>query len=135
MTLTFRCRAETVPKVRQRLGLELRHQGIDQDIIDRLVLATAEACNNAVNHSECASYVVTVDIDEEMCTIAVTDAGGGFKVPEEFEMPEPHEISRRGLALMCALIDDVEVTSNGAGTKVTLRQPLSSRRPLSVSLG
>jgi serine/threonine-protein kinase RsbW len=112
---------------RRRVTAELRRQGLDPDLTERLVLAMAEACNNAITHSNASTYAVTVDVCRGMCVIAVIDSGGGFDVPDTFEMPAPHEVSRRGLALMKALIEDVDVTSTGTGTTVVLRQPLGIR--------
>lgn len=125
VTLRYRCRPETVPKARRRVEAELRRHHLDSDVIDRLVLATAEACNNAITHSHCVNYAITVEVYAHVCVIAIVDSGGGFEVPDSFEMPDPHEVSRRGLALMCALVHDVEVTSTSSGTTVVLREPLS----------
>lgn len=127
VTLRYPCRAESVPRARRKLEAELRHHHIDPDLVERLVLATAEACNNAITHSHCATFVITVEVFPGQCSITVVDPGGGFDVPDRFEMPEPTEISRRGLALMTALVDQVEVTSTTAGTTVQLRQPLTAR--------
>jgi anti-sigma regulatory factor (Ser/Thr protein kinase) len=124
VTQTFRCRADTVPRVRALVGEELRRQGVDGDLVDRLVLASAEACNNAILHSQSPSYVVTTDFADGVCSITVRDAGVGFDVPERMEMPSPDAVSQRGLALMCVLVEQVAVTSNGVGTTVVLRQPL-----------
>ena len=125
VTQTFRCRADTVPRVRAVVEAELRRNGMTGDLVDRIVLATAEACNNAILHSQSPSYVVTVDVADGVCTITVRDAGVGFSVPDRMEMPEPDAVSRRGLALMCVLVDEVSVNSNGVGTTVVLRQPLA----------
>ena len=116
------------------MGSELRRHHVDRELTDRLVLATAEACNNALIHSGCESYAVTVQLDDEACIITVSDSGAGFAVPEQIEMPEPDALSRRGLALMSALIDQVHVISNGAGTTVVLRQPLDTRVPSSIAV-
>jgi anti-sigma regulatory factor (Ser/Thr protein kinase) len=124
MSQTFRCRADTVPRVRAVVEDELRRHGINGDLRDRLVLASAEACNNAILHSDSASYEVTIDVDTEVCTVTVRDSGAGFQVPPEIEMPEPDAISQRGLALMCVLVENVAVTSTDSGTTVVLRQPL-----------
>jgi anti-sigma regulatory factor (Ser/Thr protein kinase) len=124
VTQTFRCRADTVPRVRALVAEELRRHGVDGDLVDRIVLASAEACNNAILHSESPSYVVTTDIADGSCTVTVRDAGVGFDVPERMEMPAPDAVSRRGLALMCVLVDEVDVTSNGVGTTVVLRHSL-----------
>jgi anti-sigma regulatory factor (Ser/Thr protein kinase) len=124
VTQTFRCRAETVPRVRAMVTAELRRNGAVEDLVDRVVLATAEACNNAILHSQSPSYVVGIDIGDDTCVVTVRDAGVGFAVPDRMEMPEPDAVSRRGLALMCVLVDEVCVSSNGVGTTVELRQPL-----------
>jgi anti-sigma regulatory factor (Ser/Thr protein kinase) len=120
----FRSRADTVPRVRAVVGDELRRNGINGDLLDRLVLASAEACNNAILHSDSPSYDVSVDVDAAACTVTVRDRGAGFEVPDEMEMPAPDALSQRGLALMCVLVDDVEVTSGDDGTTVVLRQSL-----------
>lgn len=124
---TFRCRAETVPRVRAVVAEELRRDGIGGELLDRLVLASAEACNNAILHSDSASYEVTIDVDDETVTVTVSDRGAGFDVPTNMEMPAPDALSQRGLALMHVLVDDVAVTSTGSGTTVVLRQSLNGR--------
>lgn len=122
---TFRCRADTVPRVRAVVDAELRRNGISGELLDRLVLASAEACNNAILHSDSASYELTIDVEDESATVTVTDSGAGFDVPAKLEMPAPDALSRRGLALMCMLVDDVAVTSTCDGTTVVLRQALN----------
>ena len=125
VTQTFRCRAETVPRVRAMVDAELRRNGITGDLLDRVVLATAEACNNAILHSQSPSYVVSIEVADGTCVVMVRDAGVGFSVPDRMEMPEPDAVSRRGLALMCVLVDEVCVNSNGVGTTVVLRQSVT----------
>src|SRR5688500_11118293 len=127
---TFRCRAETVPRVRAVVADELRRHGIQGDLLDRLVLASAEACNNAILHSDSAVYEVCIDVDEETVTVTVRDQGAGFDVPSRVDMPAPDALSQRGLALMHVLVDSVEVTSTGSGTTVTLRQSRNGHVPL-----
>jgi anti-sigma regulatory factor (Ser/Thr protein kinase) len=135
VTQTFRCRAETVPRVRAMVGGELQRHGIDDDLVDRIVLASAEACNNAILHSQSPSYVISVEVADDACAVTVRDAGVGFAVPDVMEMPEPNAVSRRGLALMCVLVEQVDVKSNGAGgTTVVLRQPLNGALPDPVAL-
>ena len=131
---TFRCQAETVPRVRAVVADELRRHGIQGDLLDRLVLASAEACNNAILHSDSALYEVRIDVDAECVTVTVRDEGAGFDVPADMEMPAPDAVSRRGLALMHVLVDDVAVTSTGKGTTVVLRQSLNghSARPVAT---
>jgi anti-sigma regulatory factor (Ser/Thr protein kinase) len=123
---TFRCRADTVPRVRAVVEAELRRNGIDGELRDRLILASAEACNNAILHSDSISYDVSINVDDGACTVTVTDSGAGFDVPPLIEMPAPDAVSQRGLALMTVLVDDVDVISTDSGTTVVLRQSLAN---------
>lgn len=124
--MRFQRRADTVPHVRGLVGRELSRHGADAEVVNRLVLASAEACNNAIMHSASTTYLVTVDIQLDMCTITVSDEGHGFDVPDRPSMPEPDAVGNRGLALMGALVEDVKVSSSVAGTTVVLRHKLSS---------
>lgn len=124
-TATFRRQADTVPRARRLIGRELWRLVADHEVVDRLVLAGAEACNNAILHSNCGSYVVKVEIDTDVCTVTVADDGVGFNVPEQLVMPEPDSVGYRGLALMDALVDDVDISSSSQGTTVVLRQRIS----------
>lgn len=132
---TFRCRAETVPRVRAVVAEELRRHGIEGELLDRLVLASAEACNNAILHSDSVLYEVRIAVDPACVTVTVRDQGAGFDVPADMAMPAPDALSRRGLALMHVLVDDVAVTSNGTGTTVVLRQSLNGRSARPRSFG
>ena len=122
-----------MPRVRAVVEAELRRNGIDGELRDRLVLASAEACNNAILHSDSISYDVTVNVDDGACTVTVTDSGAGFDVPPLIEMPAPDAVSQRGLALMTVLVDDVDVISTDSGTTVVLRQSVANgHEPLAM---
>jgi anti-sigma regulatory factor (Ser/Thr protein kinase) len=130
-TATFRRQADTVPRARSLIGRELCRVVDDDDVVDRLVLASAEACNNAILHSDCGRYVVTVEIDTAVCTVTVSDDGIGFDMPEHLVMPSPDSVGHRGLALMDALVDQVTIRSSPEGTTVVLRQHINgnNQRP------
>lgn len=126
LTLRLRRAADTVPRVRGLVSQELVRRGVDRDVVDRIVLASAEACNNAILHARGATYRVTVEVGGGCCTITVVDGGGGFTVPDRPVMPEPDSVGHRGLALMGALVDDVKVDSSTTGTTVILRHGFDS---------
>ncbi len=54
--------------------------------------------------------------------VEVQDQGRGFAVPSPPVMPSPEATGGRGLPLMCALADSVEIASSDHGTRVTLRK-------------
>jgi anti-sigma regulatory factor (Ser/Thr protein kinase) len=59
----------------------------------------------------------------------VSDTGAGFVPPPRPRMPAPEATGHRGLALMRALVERVEVSSNAAGTTVVLQQTLARVQP------
>jgi anti-sigma regulatory factor (Ser/Thr protein kinase) len=95
------------------------------DLVDRLELATAEACNNAILHGGGSAFTVTVDVDGRRAVVTVSDDGGGFELPESLQMPAPYDTGHRGLPLMHALVDEVDVTCDGNDTTVVLALDLS----------
>lgn len=92
------------------------------DAAESLVLAVAEACNNAILHAAGDEFTVSVLIDDGRALVTVADHGRGFVPPANPAMPGPQATGRRGLALMEALVDVVDVVSDRAGTTVMLAQ-------------
>jgi serine/threonine-protein kinase RsbW len=114
-----------VPSARAFVRHALRAVGASGDVVERLELAVAEACNNAILHAAGATFSVSVAVDGDRVMVAITDAGDGFRPPAKAVMPSPLATGHRGLPLMEALVDQVDVSSNGHGTTVVLVQALA----------
>jgi anti-sigma regulatory factor (Ser/Thr protein kinase) len=126
-TCTFRRERGTVPAARSFVRTALLGLAIDDEALDRLVLAAAEAFNNVILHADGDEFSVTVSVDGPSCRIAVTDCGTGFLAPlSPPPMPPAHDVGHRGLALMYALVDHVAVHSTGDGTAVVLHKSLAT---------
>ena len=111
----------------------LRSCGASTDIVERVVLASAEAFNNVVMHAAGATFGVRIAIDSGCCTVVVTDAGRGFRRPRRLKMPAFDALGHRGLALMEALVDEVDVDSSRSGTRIGLVQSLTDDLPALIS--
>ena len=120
----FRRERAAVPSARAFVRHALRSVGARSDIVDRLVLAVAEACNNAILHAGGSTFTVSVVVERARALVAVSDEGTGFVPPDEPVMPSPHATGHRGLAMMNALVDQLDVTSGDRGTTVVLVQSL-----------
>ena len=92
------------------------------DAAEALVLAVAEACNNAILHAEGDDFTVSVLIEDGRALVTIADRGRGFVPPSHPTMPTAQATGRRGLALMEALVEVVDVVSDRAGTTVMLAQ-------------
>lgn len=128
---TFRREPAAVPTARAFVTRTLLPLTLTVEATERLVLAAAEAFNNVVLHADGDSFAVTVAVEGDTCTVSVADNGSGFCPPTTRpSMPPAHEINSRGLALMYALVDKVEVVSTARGTAVVLAQALPAPQPV-----
>ena len=111
-----------MPSARAFAAHALASAAVPSEVAEALVLAVAEACNNAILHAAGDDFTVSVDIDGGRALVTVADRGRGFVPPTRLAMPGPQAMGRRGLALMEALVDVMDVVSDRAGTTVMLAQ-------------
>lgn len=116
----------SVPVIRRVLGDTLRALGVTDECASDILIATSEACTNALHHGgPDRRYEVGVSIGETRCVLKVVDRGAGFDPGSIGPAPEDAE-SGRGLELMRALVDDVSVDSApDSGTVVYLQKHLN----------
>jgi serine phosphatase RsbU (regulator of sigma subunit)/putative methionine-R-sulfoxide reductase with GAF domain/anti-sigma regulatory factor (Ser/Thr protein kinase) len=112
-------RAEVLAGVRQLLRRWLRKQEAEEGLAYDLILASQEACANAIEHAYGpADGGFGLEATRRGNTIEIT-------VRDEGRWREPRgEEHGRGLNLMRGLVDSVEIDSNETGTTIVLRQEL-----------
>ena len=95
----------------------------DRRQVADILLAVSEACINGVRYTSRdnpdASVTVITEPASDHLMIEVLDNGTGFHVSQPL-MPEPMAERGRGIALMHALMDRVDIESNPSGTRVRL---------------
>ncbi|MPY92875.1 MAG: hypothetical protein GEV08_07330 [Acidimicrobiia bacterium] len=123
-------RSVAVARTTCRAALE--RLGVTEECTYDIALALAEACTNAVEHSEPVDGVVDpievrVDVAGAWCHIEVIDHGTGFDACSvAFELPSAEETSGRGIAIMNEMTDQLVLQSTvGAGTRVLLAKRLA----------
>ena len=116
----------SVPVIRRVLGDTLRALGVTEECASDILVATSEACTNALHHGgPDRRYEVAVKIGEAACLLKVVDRGEGFD-PEDVTPAHTEAEGGRGLELMRALVDDVSVDSAPeSGTVVYLQKHLN----------
>jgi serine/threonine-protein kinase RsbW len=116
----------SIPLVRRVVGDTLRGLGVSEDCVTDLLVATSEACTNAVQHAEATSrYEVNVSVADGRCVLTIADHGRGFD-GESGDSVHPDAESGRGIKIMRALVDDVSFHSRpDTGTIVSLQKRLS----------
>lgn len=124
--LEFFARPEHLAEVRKLLGRLAGKTGLKQPEIEDFLTAVDEAAANAIRHGspkgERSTVRVTCHSFPHALIVEVRDQGSGFTIPDSLRMPGPDAIGGRGLPLMCALADTVEIRSTPAGTSITLKK-------------
>jgi serine/threonine-protein kinase RsbW len=107
---------------------------IDRTVPERrledLRLAVTEACANAVDATQKAGseapITVSIELSEDLATVAVLDHAGGFDPAEIETLPpatDPERLTHErglGLSLMRSLVDEVRFTRTDDGMEVRL---------------
>jgi PAS domain S-box-containing protein len=102
----------------------LEAQQIPAEVSNDVVLAISEACANAVEHAyRNSSGITEVEIHEDAAVLEVTVQDHGTWRPKA----APHPDRGRGLQLMRAVSESVDVNTNSEGTIVTIRFDLASQ--------
>jgi anti-sigma regulatory factor (Ser/Thr protein kinase) len=119
---------QTVPVARHIVRNAMEQVGVEETCVYDVELALSEACTNVLLHSGPGDqYLVRLDLEDRVGVIRVIDVGRGFdSVRLQAEDPLVDAERGRGLGLMQALVDRVDLTSrHEAGTIVTLEKALT----------
>lgn len=127
--VTLPCNAISARRARHIVARTLREAGIAHERAFDLLVAVGEAANNAVEHAaRLGSEQFTLRVRRRTASIVVEVADRGGWVPR-FEMPHGPTILSdrgRGLSLMYALTDDVQLERTEDGTTVRLAMNLAA---------
>ena len=130
LALTLPRDEQTVPVARHIVRNAMAQVGVEETCVYDFELALSEACTNVLLHSGPGDqYLVRLDLEDRLGVIRVIDVGHGFDSARlQAGDPIPDAERGRGLGLMRALVDRVDLTSRPeAGTIVTLEKVLDYR--------
>jgi serine/threonine-protein kinase RsbW len=131
LTLCLPRDEQTVTMARHIASSAMDEIGVDEDAVHDIAVALTEACTNVLKHSGPGDeYEVTLEVDDQQCTIRVVDTGHGF---DSAALGLAHADSSaeqgRGIELMRALVDQVRFISRPeAGTVVHLEKSIAYNR-------
>jgi PAS domain S-box-containing protein len=120
LRLQLPARSAQLPAMRRLLGRWLRQNGLSANEVSEVTLAVTEACANAVQHAyDGADGVLEMEasLGDGELTLTVRDFGSWKP-----EAGSDDDESGRGLQLMHALMDSVNVAATGDGTEIRMRR-------------
>jgi serine/threonine-protein kinase RsbW len=120
--------SESVSLIRSVLTDALQRLGVDEDCIGDIRLALSEACTNVLDHAaDEDEYEVRIQVDDQRCVISVINTAHGFDASQlSSALPDPTSPRGRGVAIMRAVMDQVELRSDReVGTIVQLEKTLA----------
>ena len=86
----------------------LAKSGADADVISDIEVAVSETCTNVLHHSKgLDEYEVRLEIDDQICEVAVVDVDGGHFLPD-LSLHGPADVDAdggRGIHLMQSLME------------------------------
>jgi serine/threonine-protein kinase RsbW len=128
LALSFPRDEQTVSVARHIAANAMEEIGVDEESTHAIAVALTEACTNVLKHSGPGDeYEVSLEVDDESCTIRVVDTGHGF---DSSGLGRAHADTSaeqgRGIQLMRALVDQVKFISKPEdGTIVHLEKTLT----------
>jgi len=122
VALVIPARAEYVVLCRLALAGLARARPLGEDVLSDLKLALTEACSNSIRHAyaegRAGRVEIRYDLDAERIAVEVRDEGPGFEPPAK-ELPATElDEGGLGLAIIRALVDELDVSANGSGSRV-----------------
>ena len=125
VTLRVPADVRSLAEGRDAVRRALRREGWEGEPAELVVLAVCEALTNAIEHGSVPGGPVEIEIAAaaDHAEIRVTDRGRpGASAPLGVPAPPPPTAERgRGLIIMGALADALEIGRVGRGTEVRLR--------------
>jgi len=124
LEMTLDANPNVLATLRRTIARWLASEGVGENEQFDLTIATSEAAANAIEHAygaQEATFTVSCELDGPDVRVTVRDEG-------RWRESKPYGRGR-GLAIMRALMDSVEITSTTDGTTVTVtkRLPVASR--------
>jgi anti-sigma regulatory factor (Ser/Thr protein kinase) len=120
LDLQFPADPKVLAEIRRILRRWLRYQGVGDSQTQEITLAVSEACTNAIEHAYSpapAQFTLTARAEADDLLFVVTDAGS-WRAPRGTDRG-------RGLTIIRAAMDEVEVNASDTGTEIVMRRKLS----------
>ncbi len=122
--LTIPAKPEYITLCRLALTGISRFRRLSEETLSDLKLAITEACSNSVRHAYAdghGSVEIRYELHPDRLVIEVVDDGEGFDVGETLSADDELAEGGLGIAIIRALVDELEIGPGGGGRGSRLR--------------
>lgn len=119
-TQRFQCSIEEIPRLREFIKQSL--PGLDEIILNQIVLAADEVCTNAIQHgcarSESADFLVSVSHSPGRILLEIQDSSRPFPIGNQVNVDCAEKMKNRekgglGLFLVQKIMDEIAIEELG----------------------
>jgi anti-sigma regulatory factor (Ser/Thr protein kinase) len=124
-----------------RLGVDMRNVGVARKFVEAtfdgvvphavtadLVLATSELVTNAIEHGRSTSVLLTARVDGSHASVSIRSGGAIDHLADvsSWRTAAPDRLNGRGLGIVRALADNVDVQRAGDEVEITVSKRLGA---------
>ncbi len=121
VALSIPAKAEYIVLCRLALTGLARIRALEPEVIADVKLALTEACSNSIRHAYAEGRTGAVEVRYELhgdrLAVEVADDGDGFD-PEAERTKDELDEGGLGIAIIRALVDELDIESDGEGSRL-----------------
>lgn len=112
LELTLPADTSTLGSLRLQLAMDLSDSGADLDVVEEIVLVASELASNVIRHTDHRHMTVRLHKTDIEWILEVSGADAMDDLPGADGMPDPMQEGGRGLVIVRAMTDDVELVDH-----------------------
>lgn len=113
LELTMPADTSTLGSLRLQLAMDAADSGADLDVVEDLVLAVSELASNVIRHTDNADMTIRLHKVRSGWILDVSGADSMNDLPGADGMPDPMQEGGRGLVIVRAMMDEIELIDDG----------------------
>jgi anti-sigma regulatory factor (Ser/Thr protein kinase) len=109
LVLTMPAETSALGSIRLQLAMDASDSGADLDVVEELVLVASELASNVIRHTDDVDMTIRFHVVPGGWLLDVSGADSMEHIPGGGGMPDPMQQGGRGLVIVRAMMDDVEL--------------------------
>ncbi|MFK8023998.1 MAG: ATP-binding protein [Ilumatobacter sp.] len=122
LEVTLPSETSALGSLRLQLAMDAADSGADLDVVEELVLVASELASNVIRHTDEEQVRVRLGKSDDEWTLDVSGAGSLDAIPGRDGMPSPMQEGGRGLVIVRAMMDAVELLDDDGDRWIRARK-------------